>query len=183
MCTTRYKCFFCLYTQQEIQMLRLAISILWLQFFLHLCSKILSVILLNYKNSNWFFFLIDIRSPQTIKVFSRQNTELFREYIFRSSHPELFYKKVVLKDFAQFESYICRSLLCSRVAGWKPPTVLKRDPSTGVVLWILRNFQEHLFYETPVNGCFCILYLYQHEERFACTQIIAHSFDLLIAEL
>ena len=31
---------------------------------------------------------------------------------------------------------------------------LKRDPGTGVFLRILRNFQEHFFYGTPLDGCF-----------------------------
>ena len=32
----------------------------------------------------------------------------------------------------------------------------KRDSGTGVFLWILRNFQEHLFYWTPLDDCFFI---------------------------
>ena len=64
-CTMLCKCF---YMQQEIQeMLRLCILILWHHFFLNLCSKLSSVILLNYKKSNWFCFLhkSSLGSPQT----------------------------------------------------------------------------------------------------------------------
>ena len=32
--------------------------------------------------------------------------------------------------------------------------LLKRDSNSGVFLWILRNFQEHLFWKTSANGCF-----------------------------
>ena len=61
---------------------------------------------------------------------------------------------------------------------------LKRDPGTDAILWILRNFQEHLFCETPANGCFCILPgKYQDGEKFACIWFIVHSFDLIISEL
>ena len=31
-----------------------------------------------------------------------------------------------------------------------------RDSGTGVFQWILRNFQEHLFYRTPLGDCLCI---------------------------
>ena len=64
-CTMLCKCF---YMQQEIQeMLWLCILILWHHFFLNLCSKLSSVILLNYKKSNWFCFLhkSSLGSPQT----------------------------------------------------------------------------------------------------------------------
>ena len=35
----------------------------------------------------------------------------------------------------------------------RPATLLKRDSNTGFFLWILRNFQEHLFWRTSVNHC------------------------------
>ena len=31
----------------------------------------------------------------------------------------------------------------------------KRDTGTGIFLWIFRNFQEYLFYKTPLDDCFC----------------------------
>ena len=37
--------------------------------------------------------------------------------------------------------------LFKKVEGLKPATLLKMNSSTGVFLWILRNFQEHLFTE------------------------------------
>ena len=40
-------------------------------------------------------------------------------------------------------------------------TFSKRDFSTGVFLWILRNFSEHLFWETPTKGCFCIAIFFE----------------------
>ena len=42
----------------------------------------------------------------------------------RSSHPEVFLSKDVLKNFAKFtDKHLCRSLLFNKVAGWKPETV------------------------------------------------------------
>ena len=35
----------------------------------------------------------------------------------------------------------------------------KRDFGTGVFLWILRNFSEHLFLQNTSGGCFCICIL------------------------
>ena len=67
-------------------------------------------------------------------MFSRQNTVFFREYIFKSGRPELFYEKDVLKHFPEFRKHLCRSLLFNKVEGQKRPTSLKRDPGTGVAL-------------------------------------------------
>ena len=52
-------------------------------------------------------------------MFSRQNNELFGENIFRSSLPELFCEKGVLKNFAKFGKHLC----------WKLPTLLKGTPA------------------------------------------------------
>ena len=42
----------------------------------------------------------------------------------RSSHPEVFLSKDVLKNFAKFtDKHLCRSLLFNKVASWKPETV------------------------------------------------------------
>ena len=32
--------------------------------------------------------------------------------------------------------------------------LIKSNSGTGVFLWILRNFKEHLFYRTPTDDCF-----------------------------
>ena len=32
--------------------------------------------------------------------------------------------------------------------------LLKRDSDTGVFLWLMRNFLEHLLWKLSVNGCF-----------------------------
>ena len=44
--------------------------------------------------------------------------------------------------------------LFNKAAGlktWRPATLLKRDSNTGVFLWILRNFEEHLFLQNTAS--------------------------------
>ena len=83
-----------------------------------------------------FIFCIDLALdlPQTIAVFGRENTELFGEYIFRSSCPELFYEKGVLKIFGKFGKHLCWSLFLNKVSGWRLPNLSKKDPATLIVL-------------------------------------------------
>ena len=119
-------------------------------------------------------------------MFSRQNTGFFGEYIFRSSCPELFYEKGALKNFAKFGKHLCQSLLFNKVVLWKPPTLLKRDHSTLLSCEFCKNFEEHIFCETPANSCFCILPIWRPEEpgeKVAYTQFVAHSFDVITLEL
>ena len=55
--------------------------------------------------------------------------------IIRSSRPEVFCKKGVLKNFAKFTGkHLCQSLLFNKVAGLKAATLLKKNSGTGVFL-------------------------------------------------
>ena len=129
-----------------LEMLWLCISILWRQFFLNLCSKLSSVILLSYKKSHWFYFLYkpSLRFPQTIAVFSRQNIELATQ---SSSN------KSLLTNFAKFVKHLFQNFLFNNAADWKSSTLFKGTPADAI-LWILRNFHENLFCETSPNGSF-----------------------------
>ena len=50
-----------------------------------------------------------------------------RTFPFRSSCPEVFYKKGVLKNFAKFiGKHLCQSLFFNKVAGLGPATLLKK---------------------------------------------------------
>ena len=63
---------------------------------------------------------------------------------------EVFCKKGVLANFAKFlRKFLRQSLFFNKVAGY-----WKRDSGTDVFLWILRNFEEHVFYRTPPSDCF-----------------------------
>ena len=46
---------------------------------------------------------------------------------------------------------------------WRRATFLKREYSTGVFLWNLRNFKEHLFWRLSASGCFCFCYFEKPE--------------------
>ena len=61
----------------------------------------------------------------------------------RSSHSRCSARKGVLRNFTKFTG-----------KHHEPATLLKRDSSTGVFLWILRSFQEHLFHRAPLDDCF-----------------------------
>ena len=73
----------------------------------------------------------------------------------RSSCPEVFCKIGALENFSKLTgTHLCQSLFFNKVAGlslqgWQG------SPGTGDFLWILRNFQEHLFLQNTSGGCFC----------------------------
>ena len=53
----------------------------------------------------------------------------------RTSHPEVFFKKGVLTNFAKFTGkHLGQNLFFNRVAGLRPETLLKRESVTGVFL-------------------------------------------------
>ena len=62
----------------------------------------------------------------------------------RSSHRRCSVKKDVLKRFANFTKHPCWSLFLIKLHAFRPATLLKRDSNTGVLLWILWNFEENL---------------------------------------
>ena len=114
--------FFCLYVQQEIQ------KMLVFQFFDTIFSKPV------------FYLLTQPQISANTAVISRENTELFGEYIFRSSRSELFNGKGVFKNFAKSVKHLRRSFLFNKFAGWRPAILSRRNPGTGVVLRNLRNY-------------------------------------------
>ena len=71
----------------------------------------------------------------------------FFSFMFLRKQPlEMLCKKRIYKVFANFTGkHLCWSLFFNKVAGIIPATLLKRHSGTGVFLWILRNFSEHLF--------------------------------------
>ena len=65
--------------------------------------------------------------------------------IFRSSHRRCSVRRGVLVNFAKFTGkHMCQSVFFNKVAGFRPATLWKRDSGTGVFLWILPHFKEHL---------------------------------------
>ena len=57
----------------------------------------------------------------------------------RSSRPEVFFKKVVLRNFTKFKGkHLCQVLFFNKVEGLRSATLIKKkDSATGVFLRIL----------------------------------------------
>ena len=73
------------------------------------------------------------------------NSEYQFTFFVRSSNPEVLYKIDVLKNFAKFTGkHLCQS------PGWGLQLYEKRDPGTGVFLWILQDFKNSFFYRTTL---------------------------------
>ena len=70
---------------------------------------------------------------------------------FRSSRSQMLLKIGVLKNFANLTGkQLCWRLFLITLQALNSKTLSKRDSNTGVFLWNLRNFSEHLFYGTPL---------------------------------
>ena len=78
--------------------------------------------------------------------------------LLRSIRPEVFHKKVVLRNFAKFtRKHLRQRVFFNKVAGLRLASLSKRGSGTGIFLWILRNFSEHLLLQNTCDGCFWIL--------------------------
>ena len=74
----------------------------------------------------------------------------------------MFCKKGVLGNFPKFTGkHLRQSLFFNKVAGPSPATSLKRETLAQVFSCeFCEIFQEHLFYRTPLDVCFCTLKTY-----------------------
>ena len=90
--------------------------------------------------------------------------EVFLHSRSRKHPPQVFCKKGVLKNFANFTGKNLRWSFFSinfqvveshiKFQVFRPVTLLKRDSDTGAFLWILRNFLKHPCWRTSVTDCF-----------------------------
>ena len=73
----------------------------------------------------------------------------------RSSHREVFCKKVVYKSFERFTGkHLCRSLFFNKVAGLRP--FIKKEALAQVFSCEFYEISENtFFYRAPPSGCFC----------------------------
>ena len=72
--------------------------------------------------------------PQNDTIHRSQMQGEFMRY-FKKQPPDVFYKKGVLKNFANFtEKRLCWSFLLIKLQAFKPAYLLKRDSNTGVFL-------------------------------------------------
>ena len=79
--------------------------------------------------------------------------EIFLHKIFRSSRPEVFCKKDLLRNFAKFiGKHLCHSLFFNKVAGLRPATLFKKRlwhrcfPVNFVKFLRTLFFTEHLWW-------------------------------------
>ena len=50
---------------------------------------------------------------------------------------------------------VLKLLFSKVIQSWRSAILLKGGSNTGVFLWILQNFSDHLFWRTSAKGCFC----------------------------
>ena len=75
---------------------------------------------------------------------------------YRSSRPEVFCKKGILKNFTKFTGkHLCQSLFFNKVAGLRPATLSKTRLWHRCFPVNLVKFLRTPFYRTPLDDCFC----------------------------
>ena len=79
-------------------------------------------------------------------------------------------RKGVLRNFSTFtEKCLCQGPFFNKVRA-QPATLLKKDSGTGVSLWILQNFREHLFTEhlwitASANPCYLMFNVFAEWQK------------------
>ena len=81
-----------------------------------------------------------------------------REFMryFQKQSPNVFCKKCVLKNFANFTGKHMFKSLFKKVTGLQACMFIKKRLQHRCFLWTLQNFQGHLFWSTSANDFFCI---------------------------
>ena len=98
---------------------------------------------------DWFFFysLSNVSERRQKKLIFKIFKDILKKLRSRSC------KKGILKNFPKFlRNYPSWSLFLIKLQACS--TDGKRGSSTGVLLWILGNFSENVFYRIPQSDCF-----------------------------
>ena len=75
----------------------------------------------------------------------------------RSTHPELFCKKTVLKTFVKLKGkYLCQSLFYHKFVVCNPGNSFKRGPSQVFSCEFSEISQNNFFWRTALIGCLCV---------------------------
>ena len=92
----------------------------------------------NYSNNVSWKFLIKIESTwrREVKEQTPRLTLLYHGRTVRSSHRRCCIRKLFLKIC---NIHLCWSLCLKALQTFRPATLLKSDPTTGVFLWIVHN--------------------------------------------
>ena len=89
--------------------------------------------------------------------YSTSSNKITHQTLARSSHRRFYIREALLTNFPIFTGkHLSWSLFLIKLQSFRSATLLKRDPNTGVFLWVLQNFSEHLFWRTSANDCFCL---------------------------
>ena len=91
---------------------------------------------------------------------------MFSFHAIRSIHPWVFLGKGVLKISSKFTG----EHPCGSAIYWNH-TLLNSHLGMGVLLWICCIFSEHLFFRTPLGGCFCTMltqFLQKYKQMHTC---------------
>ena len=126
-----------------------------------------------FKGKDTLKFFFQGISWNTVSGSFHETWNNFMKYFYFSiQHSEAvvqmcFVKKVFLEISQNSQGNTCTSvsfliklltwgqiLFFNKVAGLRPATLLKKASGTGVFLWILWNFQEHIFLQNTSGGCF-----------------------------
>ena len=110
----------------------------------------------HWFESDWYFCNI-AQSRWFWKSLSRKKVlnQHFLKSLHVTSHTQMFFKIGVLRNIAIFtEKHLCWSLFLIKLQALRAATLFKTDFSTGVFLWILRNFYEQLFLKNTSVGYF-----------------------------
>ena len=109
----------------------------------HFCSiltDLSNLLFLFHKIKQWMWRMF---LPNSFQKCRSSRSQMF----FRSSRPEMFCKKAVLRDFPKFTGkYLCQSLFITKVGG---QLCLKRDPGTGVSCEFCEIWKNTFSYRTP----------------------------------
>ena len=116
----------------------------------HFCSILTDL-------SNLLFLFHKIKKQQMWRMFLPNSFQKSRsslsQMFFRSSCPEMFCKKAILRDFPKFtRKHLCQSLLITKVAvaSQGRQLYLKSDPVCWFFPWILQNWKNTFSYGTPL---------------------------------
>ena len=105
-----------------------------------------------------FYFRLNPSYKETYWITNRHTCcfkslkQCFRRISFncRSSCPEVFCRKGVLRNFAKFTGkHLFQSLFSNKSAGFRPATLLIKR-----LFQILRNLEEHLLLQNTSGSCF-----------------------------
>ena len=91
-------------------------------------------------------YAVRMKYPRLVYLFKKSILKIF-VFNDRISLTQMLFKKGVLRNFPIITAKHLRwSLVLIKLQALRPVTLFKRDFNAGVFLWILRNFNEQLFF-------------------------------------